>query len=70
MKIKAWRSKEWGDPYSMALETIEAPQPEPGEALVRVNYAALNFFDSLMIAGKYQVKPSHLLPLGVKCPAK
>jgi NADPH2:quinone reductase len=59
MKIKAWRSKEWGDPYSMALETIEAPQPGPGEALVRVNYAALNFFDSLMIAGKYQVKPSH-----------
>ncbi len=59
MAIKAWRSKGWGEPHSMALETIEAPEPGPGEALVRVNYAALNFFDALMIAGKYQVKPAH-----------
>ncbi len=59
MAIKAWRSKGWGEPNSMALETIDAPEPGPGEALVRVNYAALNFFDALMIAGKYQVKPAH-----------
>ena len=59
MAIKAWRSKGWGEPHSMALETIDAPEPGPGEALVRVNYAALNFFDALMIAGKYQVKPAH-----------
>jgi NADPH2:quinone reductase len=59
MAIKAWRSKGWGEPHSMALETIDAPKPGPGEALVRVNYAALNFFDALMIAGKYQVKPAH-----------
>jgi NADPH2:quinone reductase len=59
MAIKAWRSKGWGEPHSMALETIDTPEPGPGEALVRVNYAALNFFDALMIAGKYQVKPAH-----------
>jgi NADPH2:quinone reductase len=59
MAIKAWRSKGWGEPHSMALEIIDAPEPGPGEALVRVNYAALNFFDALMIAGKYQVKPAH-----------
>ena len=30
---------------------------DEGEALVRVHAAALNFFDILMIGGKYQVKP-------------
>ncbi|HTV36708.1 MAG TPA: NADPH:quinone oxidoreductase family protein, partial [Xanthobacteraceae bacterium] len=29
----------------------------PGEAVVRVKAAALNFFDTLIIAGKYQQKP-------------
>lgn len=37
----------------------DAPIPEPGpaQALVKVHFAALNFFDNLMIGGKYQVKP-------------
>ena len=41
------------------LELADIPQPiaGPGEALVRVKAAALNFFDLLIIAGKYQVKP-------------
>ncbi len=43
-----------------ALHIIDAPDPvaNEGEALVEVSYAALNFFDLLMIAGKYQVKPA------------
>ena len=31
--------------------------PAPGEAVVRIHAAALNFFDTLIIAGKYQTKP-------------
>jgi NADPH2:quinone reductase len=41
------------------LELIDLPQPQagPGEAVVRIKAAALNFFDTLIIAGKYQHKP-------------
>ncbi len=56
-EMNAWRVAERGAPDAMALERIQVPAPGPGEALVRVRYAALNFFDGLMIAGKYQVKP-------------
>src|SRR6202161_2620195 len=36
----------------------EAPRPGDGEALVEIAYAGLNFFDTLIIEGKYQVKPT------------
>ncbi len=39
------------------IEEVPDPVPGPGEALVRVSVAALNFFDTLIIAGRYQVKP-------------
>jgi NADPH2:quinone reductase len=41
------------------LELADLPQPEagPGQAVVRIKAAALNFFDTLIIAGKYQHKP-------------
>ncbi len=41
------------------LRLTDAPEPAPvaGEAIVEVAYAALNFFDTLIIEGKYQVKP-------------
>ena len=42
-----------------ALELRDLPEPEAGtgEVVVKVAAAALNFFDTLLIAGKYQVKP-------------
>jgi NADPH:quinone reductase len=41
------------------LELCDLPEPEAGdgEVVVKVAAAALNFFDTLLIAGKYQVKP-------------
>ena len=33
------------------------PSPGPGEVLVEVSAAALNFFDTLIIQGKYQFRP-------------
>jgi len=41
------------------LEVADLPEPVagPGEAVVRIKAAALNFFDLLIIAGKYQNKP-------------
>jgi NADPH2:quinone reductase len=39
------------------LAELPAPDPAPGEAIVRVKAAGLNFFDTLIVAGKYQLKP-------------
>lgn len=44
-------------PDELELADIAEPTPGPGEAVVRVRAAALNFFDTLIIAGKYQTKP-------------
>lgn len=42
-----------------ALETGELPSPVPGEgeAVIRVSAVSLNFFDTLMLHGKYQNRP-------------
>jgi NADPH:quinone reductase len=40
-----------------AVEEVAAPQPGPGELLVRVRAASVNFPDLLMTTGGYQLKP-------------
>ena len=42
---------------NLLVSEVEAPTPGEGEVLVEVAYAGLNFFDTLIIEGKYQVKP-------------
>jgi NADPH2:quinone reductase len=59
--MKAWQIDEWGEPDQMRLREVPAPIPGAGEILIRNKAAALNFFDILLIQGKYQVKPP--LPL-------
>ena len=55
--MKALMCTRLGGPEDLSIETVANPVAGPGEALVRVRVAALNFFDTLIIAGKYQVKP-------------
>ncbi len=55
--MKAWRVLEFCEPEEMQLQEIEVPEPKAGEIRIRNHAAALNFFDILMIQGKYQVKP-------------
>jgi NADPH2:quinone reductase len=47
----------FGGPDDLEVADIPPPQAGPGEVVVRVKAAALNFFDTLIIAGKYQNKP-------------
>ena len=56
--MKALLCTRLGTPDDLELADIPEPTAGPGEAIVRVEAAALNFFDTLIIAGKYQTKPA------------
>jgi NADPH2:quinone reductase len=56
--MKALLCTRYGTPDDLEIADIADPQPAPGEAVVRIKAAALNFFDTLIIAGKYQTKPA------------
>ena len=55
--MRAVLCTHFGPPSELELADIPAPKAAAGEAVVRVKAAALNFFDTLIIAGKYQHKP-------------
>ncbi len=55
--MKAALCKSLDGPAGLVVEDIAVPQPGPGEALIAVKAAALNFFDTLITRGKYQAKP-------------
>ena len=55
--MKALLCTRYGTPDDLTLADIPEPVPGPGEVVVRVEAAALNFFDTLIIANKYQTKP-------------
>jgi NADPH:quinone reductase len=55
--MKAWRVHNWGEPETMLLEDVPAPDPGPGQVRICNHAAGLNFFDILQVQGKYQVKP-------------
>jgi NADPH:quinone reductase len=48
-----------GTPDDLTIADLPDPGAGPGEAVVRVAATALNFFDLLIIAGKYQYKPPY-----------
>jgi len=55
--MKALLCTRLGGPGDLAIADLPEPTPGPGEAVVWITVAALNFFDTLIIAGRYQVKP-------------
>ena len=55
--MKAVLCREWGGPESLRVEEVASPPLAPNEARIRVHACGVNFADTLMIAGKYQVKP-------------
>src|ERR1700674_2952360 len=55
--MKAILCTRFGGPDDLELKDLPDPAARPGEVVVAVKAAALNFFDTLIIAGKYQHKP-------------
>ena len=61
--MRAILCNAYGPPEELALAEVADPVPAPGQLLVRVHAAAVNFPDVLFIAGKYQIKiPPPFIP--------
>src|ERR687888_833635 len=57
MFMKAVLCKQYGPPESLTIEELPSPKPGPGEVVVSVKAASVNFPDVLIIQNKYQFKP-------------
>lgn len=58
MSIRAWQVPRLGAPADvLTLVDAPAPTPGPGQVRVAVRASAVNFADTLLCAGEYQVKP-------------
>jgi NADPH2:quinone reductase len=55
--MKAILCQSYGPPESLVFEDVASPTPGPGEIVVSVKAASVNFPDVLIIQNKYQVKP-------------
>jgi NADPH:quinone reductase len=55
--MKAVRCHEFGSPDILRLDECVALGLRPEQVRIRVHAAGINFADTLMVAGKYQIKP-------------
>ena len=55
--MKAALCKSLDGPQALVIEDLPEPMAGPGEVVIDVRAAALNFFDTLITRGKYQHKP-------------
>jgi NADPH2:quinone reductase len=66
--MKAVVCKAFGPPESLAIDQVASlPTPGKHEVKIAVHAAGLNFPDTLMVAGKYQVKPPFPFSPGMEC---
>jgi len=64
--MRAILCRSWGGPESLGFEEV-APTPlGPHQVRVRVRACGVNFADTLVVAGKYQVKPPFPFPPGIE----
>jgi NADPH:quinone reductase len=55
--MKALICPSLGPVENLVITDVAPPTAGEGEVLVKIAYAGLNFFDTLLIEGKYQVRP-------------
>ncbi len=55
-----------GDPASTVVKSVEVPTPGPGEVLIKVAYAGLNFADLMMQSGVYPHPNGYPLVAGLE----
>ena len=55
--MKAILCTEWGGPENLSVGDAEPPSPGAGEVVIDVKAAGVNFADTVIIQGTYQLKP-------------
>ena len=55
--MQAVLCRDLGTVEQLVVEDVPMPEPGPGQVRIRLFAAGLNFADTLMVAGKYQLKP-------------
>ena len=55
--MKALICEAFGPIENLQIKEMPSPQPGPGQLVVQMKSAGVNFPDALMVQGKYQVKP-------------
>lgn len=55
--MRALICEQFGPPEALRVQERPTPQPGPGEVLIEVRAASVNYPDALMVQGKYQVRP-------------
>jgi NADPH2:quinone reductase len=55
--MRAVVCRDWGGPETLELDEGPVPAPGPGEVLIEVHAAGVNFADTLIIRGTYQERP-------------
>lgn len=56
--MRAVLCRALGPPEALAVEEVPSPRPGPKQLVVSVRAAGVNFPDTLVIQGKYQLKPA------------
>jgi len=56
--VRAISVDRWMEPVELRVSEIPAPQAGPGGLQIEVRAAGCNFFDTLIVQGKYQVRPA------------
>jgi NADPH2:quinone reductase len=65
--MKALLCDHYGSAEELAIRDLPDPIPGPGEVVIAVKVAALNFFDTLIIQGRYQTKPAFPFSPSAEC---
>ena len=55
--MRALICDDYGGIDALRVGELPEPEPGPGSVLVRVEAVAVNFADTLMVAGDYQIRP-------------
>ncbi len=55
--MRAWLLDEFNGVQNLRLADVPDPQPRPGEALLRIHFAALNPADAFLAVGQYPARP-------------
>ena len=56
--MRAVVCKELGPPSGLVVDEVDAPTAGPGQVVVDVEAAGVNYVDALFVQGRYQIKPA------------